>query len=75
MKKFFKKYFGWLIESNRPKHLIAGFVIGGFLGFVPVIVAALTPSSKTGRGMVLKAILFSAGRPNMGLTGLMYSLR
>lgn len=46
MKKFFKKYFGWLIESNRPKHFIAGFFIGGFLGFIPVIVAALTAEFK-----------------------------
>lgn len=46
MKKFFKKYFGWLIESNRPKHIIAGFFIGGFFGFISVIVAALTAEFK-----------------------------
>lgn len=75
MKKFFKKYFGWLIESNRPKHLIAGFVIGGFLGFVPVIVAALTAEFKDWAWNGSKGYPISAGRPNMGLTGLMYSLR
>ncbi len=46
MKKFLKKYFGWMIGSSRPKHFVAGFVIGGFLGFISVIVAAFTAEFK-----------------------------
>lgn len=46
MKQFFKKYLGWLLESNRPKHFIVGFFIAGVVGIIPVIVAAFAAEYK-----------------------------
>lgn len=41
-----KKYFKWITESNRPKHVIAGLVIAMLFGFVTAIVAALAAEYK-----------------------------
>lgn len=41
-----KKYFKWLFESQRPKHLLAGLVISVFFGTVTAIVAALAAEYK-----------------------------
>lgn len=46
MQNFTKKYFGWMIQSNRPQHFLAGFIIGGFFGFISVIIAAFTAEFK-----------------------------
>lgn len=41
-----KKYFKWIIESNRPKYLVAGLVITMLFGVVTAIVAALVAEYK-----------------------------
>jgi hypothetical protein len=41
-----KKYFKWITESNRPKHLVAGLVIAMLFGVVTAIVAALAAEYK-----------------------------
>lgn len=41
-----KKYFKWLLESNRPKHLLVGFVIGLFLGLSAAFTAAASAEMK-----------------------------
>lgn len=46
MKKLFKKCFGWLGESDRPLHIIAGYLIGIIFGLIPVIIAALAVEFK-----------------------------
>lgn len=46
MKEFFKKAFGWLRESNRVKHFIAGAIIGFVAGLDAGIIAALAVEYK-----------------------------
>ena len=46
MKEFFKKAFGWLVESNRIKHLICGYVIGLSCGLDAGVVAGLAVEYK-----------------------------
>lgn len=41
-----KKYFKWLLESNRPKHILVGFVIGITLGLTAVFAAAASAEMK-----------------------------
>lgn len=41
-----KKYFKWLLESNRPKHVLVGFLIGITLGISAVFAAAATAEIK-----------------------------
>lgn len=41
-----KKYFKWLLESNRPKHIIVGFLIGLAFGFDGAFVAAASAETK-----------------------------
>lgn len=41
-----KRYFKWLLESNRPKHLIVGFLIGLAFGWSCAFVAATTAEVK-----------------------------
>lgn len=41
-----KKYFKWLLESNRPKHILVGFVIGATLGIAAVFAAAASAEVK-----------------------------
>jgi fluoride ion exporter CrcB/FEX len=41
-----KKYFKWLTESNRPKHIVVGFFIGLTLGVVAAFVAAASAEMK-----------------------------
>ncbi|GAY31079.1 hypothetical protein [Prevotella sp. MGM2] len=41
-----KKYFKWLTESNRPKHILVGFFIGLTLGVVAAFVAATSAEMK-----------------------------
>lgn len=46
MKAFFKKWFGWLTQSNRSSHIIAGSIIGSIFGLIPVLIAALSVEFK-----------------------------
>ena len=46
MKEFFKKWLGWLADSNRPNHIIVGCFIGAIFGFIPVFIAALAVEFK-----------------------------
>lgn len=41
-----KKYFKWLTESNRPKHILVGFFIGLTLGVVAAFTAAASAEMK-----------------------------
>ena len=41
-----KKYFNWLRESNRPKHIVVGFLIGLFFGLNCAFVAGTTAEVK-----------------------------
>lgn len=41
-----KKYFKWLLESNRPKHILVGFAIGATLGVSAVFAAAASAEVK-----------------------------
>lgn len=41
-----KKYFKWLTESNRPKHIGVGFFIGLTLGVVAAFTAAASAEMK-----------------------------
>lgn len=41
-----KRYFQWLAESNRIKHLIVGFLIGLTLGFNAALAAAASAEAK-----------------------------
>lgn len=41
-----KKYFKWLLESNHPKHVLVGFLIGITLGISAVFAAAATAEIK-----------------------------
>lgn len=41
-----KKYFKWLTESNRPKHILVGFFIGLTLGVVAAFTAAFSAEMK-----------------------------
>ncbi len=41
-----KKYFKWLLESNRPKHMLVGFLIGLFLGISAAFAAAASAEMK-----------------------------
>lgn len=41
-----EKYFKWLRESNRPKHIIVGFLIGLAFGFDGAFVAAASAETK-----------------------------
>ena len=41
-----KKYFKWLLESNRPKHMLVGFLIGLFLGLSSAFAAAASAEMK-----------------------------
>ena len=41
-----KKYFKWLLESNRPKHMLVGFLIGLFLGLSAACAAAASAEMK-----------------------------
>lgn len=41
-----KKYFKWLTESNRPKHILVGFFIGLTLGINAVFAAAASAEVK-----------------------------
>ena len=45
-----KKYFNWLRESNRPKHIVVGFLIGLFFGLNCAFVAGTTAEVKVGKG-------------------------
>lgn len=40
------KYFKWLLESNRPKHIIVGVLIGLVFGFDGAFVAAASAETK-----------------------------
>lgn len=40
------RYFKWLAESNRPKHLIIGILIGLFLGIAAAFAAAASAEFK-----------------------------
>lgn len=46
LKNIASKCFGWLCKSNRWKHFIAGFFLGGIVGIIPVIVAAFSVEYK-----------------------------
>lgn len=41
-----KKYFKWLLESNRPKHILVGFLIGMTLGISAAFAAAASAEMK-----------------------------
>lgn len=41
-----KKYFKWLLESNRPKHMLVGFAIGLTLGLSAAFAAAASAEMK-----------------------------
>lgn len=41
-----KKYFKWLLESNRPKHILVGFIIGVILGISAAFAAAASAEVK-----------------------------
>lgn len=41
-----KKYFKWLLESNRPKHMAVGFAIGIVLGIIAAFAAAASAEMK-----------------------------
>lgn len=41
-----KKYFKWLLESNRPKHILVGFLIGVTLGITAAFSAAASAEMK-----------------------------
>ena len=41
-----KKYFKWLLESNRPKHILIGFIIGVTLGIDASFAAAASAEMK-----------------------------
>lgn len=41
-----EKYFKWLRESNRPKHIMVGFLIGLAFGFNGAFVAAASAETK-----------------------------
>ena len=41
-----KRYFKWLTESNRPKHIVVGFFIGLTLGVVAAFVTAASAEMK-----------------------------
>lgn len=41
-----EKYFKWLRESNRPKHIIVGLLIGLAFGFDGAFVAAASAETK-----------------------------
>lgn len=41
-----KKYFKWLTESSRPKHILVGFLIGLTLGIVAAFAAAASAEMK-----------------------------
>lgn len=41
-----KKYLNWMRESNRPKHIIVGFLIGLAFGLNCAFVAATTAEMK-----------------------------
>ena len=41
-----KKYFKWLCESNRPKHILVGYLIGLFLGLSAAFAAAASAEMK-----------------------------
>lgn len=41
-----KKYFKWLTESNRPKHILVGFFISLTLGVVAAFTAAFSAEMK-----------------------------
>jgi hypothetical protein len=41
-----KKYLKWLTESNRPQHIVVGFLLGLTLGYIAVISAACTAEVK-----------------------------
>lgn len=40
------RYFKWLTESNRPKHILVGFLIGLAFGITDAFVAATTAEVK-----------------------------
>ena len=41
-----KKYFKWLLESNRPKHILVGFIISVTLGVGAAFAAAASAEMK-----------------------------
>ncbi len=41
-----KKYFKWLLESNRPKHMVIGFVISLVLGINAAFASAVSAEMK-----------------------------
>lgn len=41
-----KKYFKWLLESNRPKHILVGFLIGMIFGVSAAFAAAASAEMK-----------------------------
>lgn len=41
-----KRYFQWVLESNRPKHIAVGFLLGFILGMEAVFVASATAEIK-----------------------------
>lgn len=41
-----KKYFKWLSESNRPKHILVGFIISVTLGITATFAAAASAEMK-----------------------------
>ena len=41
-----KKYFKWLFESNRPKHILVGFIISVTLGIGASFAAAVSAEMK-----------------------------
>lgn len=46
MKEFFKKAFGWLLESNRMKHLACGFIIAFSCGLDAGVIAGFAVEYK-----------------------------
>lgn len=41
-----KRYFKWLLESNRPKHILVGFIVGFTLGIDATFTAAASAEFK-----------------------------
>lgn len=41
-----KRYYEWLLESNRPKHILVGFIIGFTLGVSASFAAAASAEMK-----------------------------
>ncbi len=46
MKETIKKWFGWMQESNRFKHFIAGFLAASLCGIGAAITAGLAAEYK-----------------------------